>query len=233
MNIVTNTPDGLDITTFLVASIHDMKNSVAVMNAMLEDAVHQQQDHSCPACSQIGQVFYESQRVSDNLVQLATLYKIDQQFYPFDAQEHDLSEFLDEVLARIAPLAQFRKVAVRHDCPDELRWYFDRELIFGTIVQALHNGMRYTKSRLLLSVRQTEGMLEFRVEDDGLGYPSSMLEGEVSPNQGIRFATGSTGLGLYFSAVVARIHRNRGKTGSTRLENGGQLGGGVFVLTLP
>jgi signal transduction histidine kinase len=223
----------LDITTFLVASIHDMKNSVAVMNAMLEDAVNQQNDHSCPACSQIGQVFYESQRVNDNLIQLITLYKIDQQFYPFDTQEHDLSEFLDEVLARITPLARHRGVEVNHECEPGLLWYFDRELIFGTIVQALHNGLRYTKSRLLVSAREQDGLLEFRVEDDGAGYPAHMLNGEPSPNQGIRFATGSTGLGLYFSQVVAKIHRNRGRTGTTHLENGGHLGGGVFVMTLP
>lgn len=230
---MTQTTSGLDITTFLVASIHDMKNSVAVMNAMLEDAVNQQKDHSCPACSQIGQVFYESQRVNDNLIQLVTLYKIDQEFYPFDAQEHDLSEFLEEVLARIVPLARYRGVEVRHECESGLVWYFDRELIFGTIVQALHNGMRYSKSRILLAVAERDGLLEFRVEDDGSGYPAHMLNGEAMPNQGIRFATGSTGLGLYFSQVVARIHRNRGRTGSTHLENGGQLGGGVFILTLP
>ncbi len=224
----------LDITTFLVASIHDMKNSVSVMNAVLEDVVRGVDPEHFPEFKQIGEVLYEARRVNDNLIQLLALYKIDQQFYPFDAEEHDLGDFLEEVMGRVAPLAANRGVTVRHSCPPGLLWYFDRELIFGAIVQALHNGLRYTKSQVLLSIQEKDGLLELRVEDDGRGYPQNMLaEEDAMPNQGIRFATGSTGLGLYFSAVAARLHRNRGLTGATRLANGGSLGGGAFIMTLP
>lgn len=224
----------LDITTFLVASIHDMKNSVSVMNAVLEDVVRGATPAGFPEIKQIGEVLYEARRVNDNLIQLLALYKIDQQFYPFDAQEHELDDFVEEIMGRVAPLAANRQLVVRHNCPPGLRWYFDRELIFGAITQALHNGLRYTHSQVLLNIREKAGLLEFRVEDDGPGYPQNMLEEEeAQPIQGIRFATGSTGLGLYFSAVAARLHRDRGLTGSTRLENGGSLGGGAFILTLP
>ena len=41
------------------------------------------------------------------------------------------------------------------------------------------------------------------------------------------------GLGLYFALQVAQLHRNRGQHGSIRLENGGEYGGGCFVLLLP
>jgi two-component system sensor histidine kinase SenX3 len=51
--------------------------------------------------------------------------------------------------------------------------------------------------------------------------------------KGVNFATNSTGLGLYFSSEVAKMHRNRKLVGSVRLENGGVLGGGCFVLRLP
>ena len=223
----------LDITTFLVASIHDMKNSVSVMNALLERAVGQKDLHTCPACDQIGEVFYEVQRINDNLIQLVALYKIDQQFYPFDAQEHDLTEFIEEVVGRVGALAHHRGVSIQSTCPAGLRWYFDRELIFGTVVQALHNGLRYTRTRVRLAVREVDGLLEFRLEDDGDGYPAAMIGGEVTPKQGIRFATGSTGLGLYFSSVVVQLHRNRDRVGAIRLENGGDLGGGVFIMSLP
>lgn len=233
MTVTPPTPR-LDITTFLVASIHDMKNSVSVMNALLEDVVRTADPEVFPECKQIGQVLYEAQRVNDNLIQLVALYKIDQQFYPFDAQEHELDEFIEEALARVTPLATNRGLKVSHDCPAGLRWYFDRELIFGAIVQALHNGLRYTHSQVSLRVREVDGRLELRVEDDGPGYPKHMLEDdEALPTQGIRFATGSTGLGLYFSAVAAHLHRNRGATGATRLANGSSLGGGAFIMTLP
>lgn len=225
----------LDITTFLVSSIHDMKNSVSVMTAILEDVMHQADDQHSPTAGKIGQVFYEAQRVGDNLMQLVALYKIDRQFYPFDPQEHDVDLFAEEAVGRILPLASHLGMEVELDCPAGLCWFFDRELLFGAIVQALHNGVRYTKKRVLLTIRVVDAQLEFRIEDDGNGYPKGMIEGghDPSPGLGVHFASGSTGLGLYFSSVVARLHRNRGREGSTRLDNGGTLGGGVFILTLP
>ena len=223
----------LDITTFLVASIHDMKNSLSVMNALLEDAVRLVEDPDSPAGKQLGQAIYESQRINDNLIQLVALYKINEKFYPFDALQHDVADFADEAIARVAPLAGFRGVRVSHDCPPGLRWSFDRELLFGAVMQALRNGMRYTSKQVHLSVAIEDEMLKFRVEDDGPGYPTHMLVAQPHPNQGISFATGSTGLGLYFSTVVARLHHNRGRIGETRLDNGGALGGGVFIMNLP
>ena len=223
----------LDLTTFLVASIHDMKNSLSVMNALLEDAVGLVEDPDSPAGQQLGQALYESERINDNLIQLVALYKINEKFYPFDALEHDVADFADEAIARVAPLARLRGVRVSHDCPPGLLWYFDRELIFGAVVQALRNGMRYTRSQVQLSVMVENDMLRFRIEDDGPGYPAHMLVAQPHPNQGISFATGSTGLGLYFSTVVARLHHNRGRIGETRLNNGGALDGGVFIMNLP
>lgn len=227
------TTTGLDIATFLGASIHDMKNSVSVMHALLEDALVEVHERKLAAGRQLDQVLYETQRVSDNLVQLLSLYKIDRELYPFDPQEHDVQDFVLEAAARLSSLAQFRGVTLSHDCPPGLYRYFDRELVLGAVVQAMHNGLRYTRSRVRVAAEARDGMLEFRVEDDGPGYPESMLRNQAPVAHGVRFATGSTGLGLYFSSVVAHLHRNRDRIGTTHLENGGNLGGGVFVLRLP
>lgn len=227
------TTDGLDIATFLGASIHDMKNSVSVMHALLENALVEVHEHNLAAGKPLDQVLYETQRISDNLVQLLALYKIDRDLYPFDPQEHEVEDVVVEATARLSSLAQFRGITVSHDCPPGLFWYFDRELVLGAIVQAMHNGLRYTRTEVRLTARAKDDSLEFRVEDDGAGYPEGMLQKQAPTGQGIRFATGSTGLGLYFSSVVARLHRNRERVGTTHLENGGRLGGGAFVLTLP
>lgn len=226
-------PVELDINTFLVASIHDMKNSLTIVNALLEHAVKLADDPCSPASKQLGQALYESQRVNDNLIQLVTLYKINQQFYPFDPMEHDIEELSSEVLTLIAPLAALRGVQLSHSCPPELSWHLDHELIFGAVIQALRNGMRYARSKVHLHVKIDNEMLKFSVEDDGPGYPAAMLLTAPQPNQGINFASGSTGLGLYFSNVVAQLHQYQGRSGSTLLENGGKFGGGVYNLILP
>ncbi|HEY1231004.1 MAG TPA: ATP-binding protein, partial [Ramlibacter sp.] len=88
-----------------------------------------------------------------------------------------------------------------------------------------------------LAIREIDGWLELRVEDNGPGYPPALLKaGAIATREvagGVNFLTNSAGLGLYFSSEVAKMHRHRGRSGSLRLENGGAYGGGCFVLRLP
>ena len=49
----------------------------------------------------------------------------------------------------------------------------------------------------------------------------------------VNFISNSSGLGLYFSSEVAKMHKHRQRSGSIALENGGTLGGGCFILRLP
>jgi hypothetical protein len=64
-----------------------------------------------------------------------------------------------------------------------------------------------------------------------------MLEAGVaamaSQRKSVNFISNSSGLGLYFSSEVAKMHRHRQRSGAIALENGGALGGGCFVLRLP
>jgi signal transduction histidine kinase len=60
-----------------------------------------------------------------------------------------------------------------------------------------------------------------------------MIERQSDFVQGINPVSGSTGLGLYFSARIAERHRRNGVQGRVELANGGALGGGLFRLYLP
>ncbi len=225
----------LDLSTFLLSSIHDMKNSLGVMTAYLQDALAPPDpdgDRSS-AREKTAQALYEAQRVTDHLVQLLAIYKIDQEFYPFDPQDHALADLAQEALARVVDLAGLQGIAVDCDCPDELYGWFDFELVFGVVVQALHNALRYARSRVRLSVAAQGNGVGIRVEDDGPGFPDFLLAQGDGVEKGISFETGSTGLGLYFAGVVARLHQGGGRRGHIQLGNGGGLGGGVFTLELP
>ncbi len=223
----------LDISTFLLSSIHDMKNSMGVMAAYLQGALAAQDQVRGAAREKTALALYEAQRVTDHLIQLLAIYKIEQAFYPFDPQDHALADLAHEAMARVADLAELRNVELACDCSDDLYGWFDHELVFGVVVQALHNALRYSKNRVKLSVQAHESGVRIRVEDDGPGYPDFLLAQGNGRDRGISFETGSTGLGLYFAGVVAAMHKGAGRSGSLRLENGGSLGGGCFVLELP
>ncbi len=225
----------LDLSTFLLSSIHDMKNSMGVMVAYLQEALATPGEVPADtgARDKTAQALYEAQRVSDHLVQLLALYKIDQAFYPFDPQYHVLADLSREALARVADLAELRGIRLECDCDEAACAWLDYDLVFGVLVQALHNALRYGNSRVMLRVRPHASGARIRVEDDGPGFPDFLLAQGNARERGISFETGSTGLGLYFAGMVAAMHKGAGRTGTLSLENGGPLGGGVFMLELP
>lgn len=222
-----------DMTTFLASSVHDMKNSVSMLIGSLQKVLSSVDPATFPGHADLAQMTYEAKRINNNLVQLLTLYKIGQQLYPFDPKEISVADFLSEIAGQAAGMLNSRNVTLEVEADPDLYWYFDEDLITGVIGNAFTNAVRYTKDRARLSARVADGALEIRIEDDGRGYSPEMLVQGAEPLRTVDFTTGSTGLGLYFSAVVARMHHNRGRSGEIRLENGGDLGGGCFLLRLP
>jgi signal transduction histidine kinase len=236
---MTDTPPvdllpGMSMANFLVSSVHDMKNSLAVMAGFLETALAEAPDHTSTLYRQTSQAFYETQRINDHLIQLLALYKIDQDYYPFDPQEQNLADLATDALSRVASLARLNGITLEYECPDDLYGWVDYELILGVLMQALHNALRYTRDSVIcLIAADPRGGITIRVEDNGPGFPDFLLQQGNARDRGVSFATGGTGLGLHFAAVVAGLHRSGERRGSTRLENGGRLGGGCLCLELP
>lgn len=226
----SNTPD---MTTLLASSVHDMKNSVSLLISGLEKALAAASPETLTTYGELSQMTYEAKRINHNLVQLLTLYKLDQQLYPFDPQNIALDEFLRAVADQSSSLLRSQGITLELSAPADLYWPFDEDLVMGVIGNAFSNAIRYTDRRVHLSAQVREHFLEIRIEDDGRGYSPEMIDQTVAVQRGISFQTGSTGLGLYFSATVARLHRNRGRCGEVGLENGGIYGGGCFVIRLP
>lgn len=219
-----------DIPAFLASSIHDMKNSVSVLIGFLEDNLEKL---DASARMQAAPMLYEVKRVNINLIQMLSIYKVGNNFYPFDLTENSIDEFVTDVASQSQALLDYMGVELVLDYDPELVWYFDRELVSGAILHALNNAANYAKGKVKLSLKKVDGMLEIRVEDNGDGYPANVIEEGDAVNKGVSFTSGSTGLGLYFSSMVAKLHKNHDKTGSTTLENGGEYGGSCFVLRLP
>lgn len=219
-----------DISAFLASAIHDMKNSISVLIRFLDDNITKLE----PAAQrEAAPMLYEVQRVNDNLLQMLAIYKVGNEFYPFDLAENSVGEFVREIADQNKSLLDYLGITLDIDCDEDLYWYFDHELVAGVVAHALNNASHYTKDKLRLVAKEEGGELVIRVEDNGSGYPNQVLEAGDAVNKGVNFSSGSTGLGLYFSSMVAKLHRNRGKAGAMQLENGGAYGGGCFILRLP
>ena len=218
---------------FLASSVHDMKNSVSILISGLEKALSQLDSAAFDDHADLAHMVYEAKRINSNLVQLLTLYKTDNELYPFDPQNQAVSDFLHLIREQNVPVISSQGITIDLHVDDDLYWDFDEDMVSGVIGNALNNAIRYTQDRISLMAEEKNGLLELRIEDNGKGYPQKILDAGADAMRGVDFMTGSTGLGLYFSAVAAKMHRNHGLVGEVVLENGGSLGGGCFVLRLP
>jgi two-component system sensor histidine kinase SenX3 len=223
-----------DLSLFLASAAHDMKNSIGMLSGTLETLLADNSTKLTPAYQQMAHMLYETRRLNDNLIQLLALYKeVGQRSYPFDPEPQMIGDFVEQVEAQYRILLDSKHIELQADFPSDLVWVFDDDLVVGVIGHAINNAIRYTRDKIRLIITINDEFLEFRVEDNGDGYPPSLLETGIAVTSGVDFKTGSTALGLYFSSEVAKMHRHRGRHGSVMLENGGSLDGGCFVLRLP
>jgi two-component system sensor histidine kinase SenX3 len=235
-----DTPHAPDLFVFLASTAHDMKNSISVVSGTLErlldDPAFGGALHDSAAYPQMAQMLYQTRRLNDNLMQLLALYKeVGTPAYPLDIALADVGQLAAQVAAGNRVLLAARAIALDLAIAPGLCWHLDEDLVIGVIGHAIHNASRYTRDRIRLSMLQQDGMLEIRVEDNGDGFPPALLAAGAAAGRGraVDFGANSAGLGLYFATEVAKMHTHRGAGGTVKLENGGQLGGGCFVLRLP
>ncbi len=230
----------MDMSTFVTAAAHDMKNSISVLSGTLETLLAEADPtfKAGKAYTEMAQMLYQTKRLNDNLIQLLALYKqVGKPGYPFDIHALEIGGLVEQVVGAVRVLLKSKNITLEADYDATLIWHFDEDLIIGVLSNAINNAIHYTRDRIRLAIEKVGDCLEIRVEDNGSGYPAAMLEAGVSAmhgaSAGVNFLTNSTGLGLYFSSEVAKMHRHRDQGGSLRLENGGAFGGGCFVLRLP
>lgn len=221
-----------DLVMILASCIHDMKNSLAlILNSVdqLGESHERDEEHS----KHLTCLRYEASRLNNDLMNLLGTYRLKEQALPLFIDEHEVWETLHQQYLKNEALLNKYNIDFELDCdPDEI-WYYDQELVGGVINNILVNGARYTKDKMKISAHVIHGKLVISIADNGQGYPQAMLLNPDSTEKPINFNSGSTGLGIYFAGQVARLHKKAQDTGSIHLQNGGELGGGIFTLTLP
>lgn len=223
----------LDFSTVIASSVHDMKNSLSMLLCTLDEMTGDCASASCAANPKFAQLQYEGQRVNNHLMQLLTIYKIGNSQNSVNIAENYLEDFLEECALQYETLLTPKGIAIETICEDGLAGFFDRELVAGVVNNVVNNAYRYSKDRIRLTGKTVDGFVVISVEDNGAGYPDAMLCNYSDGMAGVNFSTGSTGLGLYFSSLVASAHKNKNQSGYIICNNEGLDGGGCFSIYLP
>ncbi|WP_150305585.1 sensor histidine kinase [Pseudomonas saliphila] len=225
--------EGLDFSTVIASTVHDMKNSLAMlMQAYSESLASLPPELS--GSREHGVMEYESLRLNGMLVQMLGLYKLQVNQLPLRPAWIELDDFLEAQLARHNNILRARHIKGSLEVEEEgMLGYFDAELVGSVVANVINNSIRYARSAIQLHASMRDGQLSIAISDDGEGYPPAMIERQSDYVMGIDLSTGSTGLGLYFGERIARLHQRNGVQGHIELSNDGPLGGGTFRIWLP
>ena len=230
---MNKTLPAIDFASVLASTVHDMKNSLCMLIQSTELIQQESVQLSDSARDELARLNYEANRLNSNLLQLLSLYRLERNQLPVQIDEHYLSDIIEEVLLKNQFFSEQRKLEIAVQQPEELCWFFDYDLIVNLLNDAVANALRYCSKQILICVKQTDTQLQIEVQDDGPGFPDFMLNTEAIDMNTPDLANNHTGLGIFFAKLIAGAHMNKGEVGMLVLENGGQLGGGVFRLILP
>lgn len=218
--------------TILASSVHDMKNSLSLLMGQLDQIASKlESDDECKDA--ISSLRYESSRINLSMMQLLSLYKFDHDQLTIRRVEVEVQEFLEDCIAAHQQLANISNIHLIMDCDDELIAFFDPDLIGIVINNIIGNSIRYTDDKVLVKAKFINKALSISISDNGKGYPDEMLQQPEYYIKKISHSTGSTGLGLYFAAIISQKHEKNGEKGTINLENHSELGGGKFEIVIP
>ncbi|MCL7422721.1 MAG: HAMP domain-containing histidine kinase [Methylobacter sp.] len=220
----------VNFPALLASSIHDMKNSLATVRALIA-----QLKGTCPEppAREFEQLEFEANRMNNSLMQLLILYKIDSFSFNLSIDEHAVTDVFNEVIAQQSSLLSLSNIDLTSDCSEDLFCYCDMTLIVNALSTLVNNAQRYCHRQILLTASRDNDYMVFCIEDDGPGYPESFISSDPKQTTQIDLATGSTGLGLIFVATIAKMHANGNNRGLIKIDNDSRLGGARFRLYLP
>lgn len=193
-------------------SLHDVKNRLATMAARAESRGD-------------SETLRDALTAAADLTRLLALYKADAGILHTEIDARCPADLLDELRQENQPLTRLEIVVDVAQAP--ALWFYDEYLVRMLVVNALQNALRFARRRVTLSAREHEDCLEFRVSDDGEGFPEEIL---VSQTHETHLSPEGVGIGLYLAHRVAALHQNHGIAGSVQLYNDP---GAVFCLRLP
>ena len=223
----------LDFSLAFGSAVHDVKNSVGMLLSSLDEFMASNPPQSPEENKQAVILNYEASRINNDMMQLLSIYRLENQRLLMSVESVVVKEFIEDELLAHQTLFDMKDIAVELQCDYDLSWYFDSMLLRNVLHNVVIDTIRYTDDKLLITAGVKQGYLVISVEDNGRGYPEHLCHDPGGYLTRINSNTGSSGLGLYFSAKAAEMHRNGDREGSIEICNDSAIGGGCFRVYLP
>lgn len=204
-----------------VLVVHDIKNSLALLEADLE-----QLNHRPDMPEEAHKAYQRCIELKNRLISFLTLYKHEQGRLKPNLAEIELSEFLEDMISgsQSATMAgkhghtievQFDEARVRIAAGVKHKGIatLDEYLLDLALESAINNAIRYASSKVDIWFEQEADGVTFFVQDDGPGLNATETQAD-KPS--------STGLGLSLCNAVTEAHGG-GEVSLVNASGGGAL----------
>ena len=223
----------IDFASVMAVAVHDMKNSLSLLLQTIEDL-----SKSLPPSENISRQYivdlhYEANRMNTTLVQILSLYRVELDALSLNIDECFMEDLVYEIIESNKTYTKQKNITCSVEVDSELSWFTDKDLLFLLMNDVLVNAIRYGASEIKISAVVENEYLCIAVEDNGPGYPQSMLDMSDAAMKSLSVSEGRTGLGLFFARMIAQTHKNKDRQGSIKLSNNSITGGSIFKVLLP
>lgn len=130
-------------------------------------------------------------------------------------RNYSLSKIIDDLCLLYRELAKSKEISIITKIPDDFAIYCDEEIIKTVLRNLIANAIKFTepKGRIILSATDTNGLVEIKVSDSGVGIasdklPELFLINKSNSTKGTSNESG-TGLGLHLCRALMETHGGR------------------------
>lgn len=199
------------IRQFSASASHELQTPLTILKGELEVALRsprRPEEYQAVLTSSLEEV----DRIARLVEGLLLLSRAEAGVLKMDRQPVELSQLLEEVVARLKRLADSRSIELRLDPAEQVFIPGDREHLGRLLLNLADNAIKYTDpgGKVLLSLRKEGNSACVRVKDTGIGMAAEELEKVFQPFYRAAEARSQseqgTGLGLCIARSIAMAH---------------------------
>lgn len=220
-------------SNFISLMSHDLKTPIAKVQALAE-RLHRE---ARSLTDEQKEILDSIQRSNDELAQyilsILNFQRIESQELRLNKKSHDINLLIEEVTARLRPLAQDRNVELKLELEPMFPAELDETLIKQVLTNLIDNALKYNNAGTVVTIRSTDQgeFVEVAVEDNGVGIEPQQMDRLFKKfsraEKGTSERVKGTGLGLYLARFFIEQHGGNIEVEST-------LGkGATFRFRLP
>lgn len=198
---------------FFTNIAHEIRTPLSLIAAPLEkiilsgDGNEQTKNH-------LKMIERNANRLLELINQLLDFRKIEEDMFHFNFKRQNVIKILEKVYKQYYQSAKFNKLEISLEAEkDDIECNVDSEAIYKIISNLIANAIKYAKSQILITAKETNGNLQISIKDDGTGIENQYMEKIFEPFFQIQskdnaVRTGS-GLGLSLSQSLAMKHNGK------------------------